>query len=280
MLADPNPDRLLPHQRPPDDPAWSTFVLLGGRGSGKTFAGASWLASIAAAAPHARLALVGPTLHDVREVMIEGRSGLVALPRYADGPKPTYEPSRRRLRFPGGATAHALSAEDPESLRGPQFHAAWVDELCAWRRPAETLALLRMGLRLGDDPRLFVTTTPKPLPALRRLLAEPGCANLRAPTVLNAENLAPPFLERLHALYGGTRLAAQELDGLIVEDAAAALWTPRRSPAAGAPGPRCWTAWWSPSTRRPRPAATRAASSSPAAASAPPTSSPTAPRPA
>jgi phage terminase large subunit-like protein len=120
---------------------------------------------------------------------------------------------------------HALSAEDPESLRGPQFHAAWADEFCVWRKPGETLALLRMGLRLGDDPRLVVTTTPKPIAALRRLKAEASCAcPVSAPTRWNADRLAPGFLEGLTELYGGTRLAAQELEGLLVEADGAALW--------------------------------------------------------
>jgi phage terminase large subunit-like protein len=175
-----------------------------------------------------RIALVGGTIHDVREVMVEGPSGIRALPRY-DAPerpewgRPTYEPTRRRLLWPNGAVGYAFSAEDPESLRGPQHGAAWADELCVWKAPEETLALLRMGLRLGDDPRLVVTTTPKPTAALRRLRAEAGCRETHAPTADNAANLPPAFLAGLTALYGGTRRAAQELDGLLVESEGA-LW--------------------------------------------------------
>lgn len=110
-----------------------------------------------------------------------------------------------------------FSAEDPESLRGPQFSAAWADEWCAWRKPAATLALLRMGLRLGARPQLVLTTTPKPTAALRRLLKEPGLARTDLPTAANAANLAPAFLKGLEGLYGGTRLAAQELEGKLVE---------------------------------------------------------------
>ncbi len=209
-----------PDQRPPEDDAWRTWLFLGGRGAGKTRAGAEWLA--AQAQPGARLALVGPSLHDVREVMIEGPSGLRACA--PPGSRPRYEASRRRFLWGNGAQAYAFSAEDPESLRGPQFHAAWADEFCAWRKPGETLALLRMGLRLGERPRLAVTTTPKPIAALRRLLAEPGLAQSRAATSANAEHLAPDFLAGLEALYGGTRLAAQELDGLVTEAAEGALW--------------------------------------------------------
>ena len=138
---------------------------MGGRGSGKTFAGAYWLAT-QALERNRRLALVGPTLHDVREVMVEGPSGVLAL--WRGERRPRWEGSRRRLVFPSGSVAHAFSAEDPDSLRGPQFHAAWADELCAWRRPEEVLSTLRMGLRLGRHPRLTVTTTPRPIAALRR----------------------------------------------------------------------------------------------------------------
>ncbi|HYG26816.1 MAG TPA: terminase family protein [Caulobacteraceae bacterium] len=198
---------------------WRTWLFLGGRGAGKTFAGAWWLTQQALRGE--RLALVGPTLHDVREVMVEGPSGLKAVVGRAF--KPRWQASRRRLVWPNGAMAYAFSAEDPDSLRGPQFHAAWADEFCAWPKPSQTLATLRFGLRLGDDPRLAVTTTPKAGAALRALLAEPGLARTHAPTSDN-EHLPPSFLESLNALYGGTRLAAQELEGLIVEDLDAALW--------------------------------------------------------
>ncbi len=212
--ASPSDLTLRRSQQPPDGP-WSTWLFLGGRGAGKTLAGAMWLAE--SAQRNQRLALVGATLHDVREVMIGGPSGLLALPRWAGGERPVYEPSRRRLVFPNGAHAHAFSAEDPDSLRGPQFGAAWADEFCAWSRPDETLAMLRLGLRLGDDPRLAVTTTPRPLAALRVLREEAGCVVTHAPTRDNAAHLAPGFLKGLTALYGGTRREAQELEGLMIE---------------------------------------------------------------
>jgi phage terminase large subunit-like protein len=207
-------------QTPPSNERWKTWLFLGGRGAGKTHAGAGWLNG--QAVKGARLALVGATLNDVREVMIEGPSGLRAITDDED--RPTYQSSRRRLVWPNGAVAHAFSAEEPERLRGPQFHAAWCDEFCAWPRAGETLALLRLGLRRGSDPRLVVTTTPRPSAALRRLMAEPGVVITRAGTADNAENLAPDFVASLEALYGGTRLAAQELDGLVVEAGADALW--------------------------------------------------------
>ena len=210
-------------QLPPDDPeggAWRTWLLLGGRGAGKTRAGAEWLA--AGAEKGERFALVGPSLHDVREVMIEGPSGLRAVS--AKDNKPRYEVSRRRLIWPRGGVAYAHSAEDPDSLRGPEFDGAWCDEFCAWPRAGETLALLRMAVRRGSDPRLVVTTTPKPTRALRGLMAEPGVVTHRMPTAQNAENLAPAFLDYLLSVYGGTSLAAQELDGLVIDDADGALW--------------------------------------------------------
>ena len=207
-------------QLPPISEDWRTWLLLGGRGAGKTRAGAEWLS--AGAEKGARFALVGPSLHDVREVMIEGPSGLRAVA--APDNKPRYEVSRRRVIWPRGGVAYAHSAEDPESLRGPEFDGAWCDEFCAWPRAGDTLALLRMAVRRGSDPRLVVTTTPKPAPALRRLMAEPGVVTQRMATAQNAQNLAPAFLDYLLSVYGGTSLAAQELDGLVVDDAQGALW--------------------------------------------------------
>ncbi|HVK81305.1 MAG TPA: terminase family protein [Verrucomicrobiae bacterium] len=205
-------------QRAPALP-WSTWLFQGGRGAGKTRAGAEWLAARAEASPGI-YALVGPTQHDVREVMVDGVSGLRNLPGRA---RPHFEKSRRRLLWPNGSVAYAFSAEEPERLRGPQFEAAWADEFCIWPKPAETLAILRMGLRLGDAPQLVVTTTPKAIPALRALRAEKSCVTTQAATFANAAHLAPTFLDGLHTLYGGTRLAAQELDGLLL-DGDGALW--------------------------------------------------------
>ena len=230
---------LRPAQTPPDGCEdgrdWSTWLFLGGRGAGKTLAGASWLADQAQAlGGGGRLALVGATLSDVREVMIEGVSGVRSLPRWTEATRPVFEPSRRLLRFANGCVAYAFSAEEPDRLRGPQFSGAWVDEFCAWPRGEETLALLRMGLRLGGPstpsgspsplhgeetghPRLVVTTTPRPTRALMRLKAEAGCVTSHAGTADNAQHLSPGFLEGMLELYGGTRRAAQELEGRIVE---------------------------------------------------------------
>ncbi|MDI7775390.1 terminase family protein [Asticcacaulis sp. EMRT-3] len=208
-----------PEQHPPEGD-WHSWLFLGGRGAGKTRAGAQWLLGLIKGG--VRVALVGPSLHDVREVMIEGPSGLRTLAGAGD--KPVYEVSRRRLKWPRGGVAYAYSAEDPESLRGPQFHFAWADEFCAWKAPGETLAMLRMGLRLGLKPRLCVTTTPKPIAALRTLMGETGSVMTRSATRDNLAGLSDDFLTSLEGLYGGTRLAAQELDGLVVADDHRALW--------------------------------------------------------
>jgi phage terminase large subunit-like protein len=217
-------------QLPPTQP-WSTWLFQGGRGAGKTRAGAEWLAARAEQTPNGMFALVGPTQHDVREVMIDGVSGLRALPNRA---APRFEASRQRLVWPNGAVAYAFSAQEPERLRGPQFEAAWADEFCVWPKPAETLANLRLALRRGPNPQLVVTTTPKPIASLRKLRAEPQCLTSQAPTTLNAAHLSPAFLAHVTALYGGTRLAAQELEGLIV-DAEGALFTAELFVRAPAP---------------------------------------------
>jgi phage terminase large subunit-like protein len=196
---------------------WKTWLFLGGRGAGKTLAGAAFIAH--AARTHERLALIGPSFAAVREVMVEGPAGLRGLGS-AFGPEgglPVYEPSRRRLVWPNGAVAEAFSAEDVDGLRGPQFAAAWADEACAWPRLDQALAMARMGLRLGDRPRLVITTTPRPGKALRTLLAEPNLVVSRGSAVENAANMAPGFVERLRDLYGGTRLERQEIDGEVLE---------------------------------------------------------------
>jgi len=198
---------------------WSTWLALGGRGSGKTWLGAGWI--VEQALDGRRMALVGASFDQIREVMIEGPSGIRALS--PANFRPRYEKARRRISWRNGALAYCFSAENPDSLRGPQFEVAWADEFCAWPWPGETLAMLRFGLRLGDDPRLLVSTTPRPIAALRALLKEPGMMESRLPTLTNAHNLSPGFLTHLEGLYGGTRLAAQELEGQVVEGEGA-LW--------------------------------------------------------
>lgn len=221
------------HQWPPDVSGngrdWLTWLLIGGRGAGKTRAGAEWIrAQALGIAPLAhesvgRIALVGETEHDVREVMIEGVSGLLAVHRRDE--RPVWISSRKRLEWHNGAVAYAFSAEDPESLRGPQFGCAWSDELAKWRYADEAFDMLQFGLRLGAQPRQLITTTPRPTALIKRLLKDESCAVTRAPTKDNALNLAPNFLQTVMARYAGTRLGRQELDGELIEDRPDALWT-------------------------------------------------------
>ncbi|MBL8590560.1 MAG: DNA-packaging protein [Methylobacteriaceae bacterium] len=220
-------------QLPPDAAQgggdWSIWLALGGRGAGKTRAGAEWVKGMAlgrrpwANAPVGRIALIGETAADLREVMIEGVSGILAVHRACE--RPVWEPTRRRLSWPNGAIAQGFSAEDPESLRGPQFSAAWCDELAKWRRPEAVFDMLQFGLRLGDRPRQMITTTPRPIALIKNLIADPRVAVTRAATRLNAPNLAPDFLESIVGRYAGARLGRQELDGEIVDETPGALWT-------------------------------------------------------
>ncbi|MCB1495654.1 MAG: DNA-packaging protein [Bauldia sp.] len=202
--------------------------MLGGRGAGKTRAGAEWVRGLAlgippfADGPVERIALVGETFADVREVMIEGISGLLRVHETAE--QPEWQPTRRRLVWRNGAVAQAFSAEDPEGLRGPQFAAAWSDELAKWRHAEATWDMLQFGLRLGTRPRQMVTTTPRPTPLLRRLIAASDTAITRATTRANRKNLAAGFIERVVGRYAGTRLGRQELEGELIEDRADALW--------------------------------------------------------
>jgi len=210
------------HQIPPAG-HWAIWLLLGGRGAGKTRSGAEWVRALALAAKASPIALVGETEHDVREVMIEGVSGILAAHERCR--RPLWIPSRRRLEWQNGVIAQAFSAEDPDSLRGPQFAAAWCDELAKWRNADAAFDMLQFGLRLGERPRQVITTTPRPLPLIKRLLADPATAVTRAATRSNAHNLSPLFFDAVMARYAGTRLGRQEIDGEIVEDRPDALWS-------------------------------------------------------
>lgn len=208
-----------PAQRAPAGD-WAVWLFLGGRGAGKTFAGASWIVEQAQGGKRRALALVGPDFHHVREVMIEGPSGVVRL----SGGEARYQPTRRRVEFANGAIASAFSAEDPDALRGPEFDGGWGDELCYWPDPQGLLDTLALGLRQGRDPRLVLTTTPRPITALRSLLARPDVVTTRAATVDNAANLSAGFLAGLANRYAGSAYARQELEGVLIEDPEGALW--------------------------------------------------------
>ena len=211
-----------PHQRPEFDD-WLIWLLLGGRGSGKTRTGAEWIREQVAHHGKSRIALIAPSLNDAREVMLDGESGLLHIGYPSERPK--FAPSRRRLEWPNGAVGHIFTAEDPDGLRGPQFDAAWADEFCAWSYPNQTLSNLRLALRLGDNPRLVMTTTPRPIPALKALMSMKGVLISCGTTADNEDNLAPTFLAAMEDAYGGTRLGRQELGGEYIADLDGALWT-------------------------------------------------------
>ena len=218
----------MPHQLPPEGD-WRSWVIMGGRGAGKTRAGAEWVrAQVEGGRPLdvgrcRRVALVGETIEQVREVMIFGDSGILACSP-ADR-RPDWEATRKRLVWPNGAVATVHTAHDPDGLRGPQFDAAWVDELAKWKKAEATWDQLQFALRLGDDPRVCVTTTPRNVGVLKKLLATPSTRTTHAPTEANAANLAASFLDEVRARYRGTRLGRQELDGVLLADAEGALWT-------------------------------------------------------
>ena len=207
-------------REPPGD--WRIWLIQAGRGFGKTRAGAEWVSEVARSSPGARFALVGATIADAQRVMIEGPSGLIAVAR-------SHEPvrwiaGRRELRFHSGAIATLYSAEAGEELRGPEHHAAWCDELAKWRRGEAAWDNLMMGLRLGERPRVVVTTTPRTNAAMRRVKAASGLVETRGRTRDNPW-LPANFVGAMLENYGGTRLGRQELDGEMLEDVEGALWS-------------------------------------------------------
>ncbi len=218
----------LPHQLPPDG-VWRTWVIMGGRGAGKTRAGAEWVrAEVEGPRPtdpgrSSRVALVGETVDQAREVMVFGDSGILACS--PPDRKPVWEATRKRLVWPNGAVAQVFSAHEPEALRGPQFDAAWVDELAKWKKAGEAWDMLQFALRLGRHPRQVVTTTPKNVATLKAILGNPTTVVTHAPTIANKAHLAASFLDEVYARYGGQTKGRQELDGEIVEDLDGALWT-------------------------------------------------------
>jgi phage terminase large subunit-like protein len=207
---------------------WRVWLVLGGRGAGKTRTGAEWVRAKALGLapagkePASRIALVGETLGEVRRVMIEGVSGLLAV--HAPDERPRFEVSKLQLVWPNGAVAQIFSAEDPDSLRGPQFAAAWCDEIAKWRLVEEAWDMLQFGVRLGSAPQVAVTTTPRPIPLLRKLLRDAATVVTQAATAANAAHLAPTFVTEMERRYGASALGRQELMGEIVDDMAASLW--------------------------------------------------------
>ena len=218
----------LPHQLPPPG-AWKTWVIMGGRGAGKTRAGAEWVRSmVEGPGPEdpgqaRRVALVGETVDQVREVMIMGDSGILACS--PPDRRPEWQATRKRLVWPNGAEAQVFSAHDPDSLRGPQFDAAWVDELAKWKKGQETWDMLQFALRLGDHPRQVVTTTPQNVQVLKAIMKNPSTVSTHAPTSANKAYLAKSFLEEVTARYAGQSLGLQELEGVLLDDLEGALWS-------------------------------------------------------
>ncbi len=206
---------------------WTTWLLMGGRGSGKTRAGAEWVNQLAlgdnARPPLSPIALVSETISEVRAVMVEGVSGLLNIGKPKN--RPRFDRGRNMLVWKNGSEAHLLPACEPERFRGPQFGAAWCDELAKWTNGNEALDMLQFALRLGDRHRQLVTTTPRPTKLLKRLLGDPRTIVTRMRTDENSANLAENFLVEIVGRYRGTFLGRQELDGELINDLPDALWT-------------------------------------------------------
>lgn len=210
-----------PAQLAPDGD-WLIWLVMAGRGFGKTRAGAGWVHELVETKQAGRIALVAPTAADARDTMVEGVSGLInTAPPWM---RPIYEPSKRRVTWPNGAIATTFSSEEADRLRGPEHDAAWADELGAWQDPQSAWDMLQFGLRLGAHPRCLVTTTPRPIKLLKELLGRTDVVVTRGSTFDNAANLAPTFLAAVRQRYEGTRLGRQELNAELLTDMPGALW--------------------------------------------------------
>jgi phage terminase large subunit-like protein len=207
-------------QKPPTDLEWFVWLLLSGRGAGKTRSGAEYIHRVVHHV--SRVALVAPTGPDARDTMLEGESGLLTIAK--PDHRPVYEPSKRRLTWPNGAIGTVFSAEEPDRLRGPEHGAAWCDEAAFYPLIQGVWDNLLFGLRMGALPRVVVTTTPKPKPWLKELVKDPRTRISRASTYDNLDNLSPVFAERIIAKYEGTRLGRQEIHAELLEDVEGALW--------------------------------------------------------
>jgi phage terminase large subunit-like protein len=210
-------------QIPPSDRGWRTWLMLAGRGFGKTRSGAEWIEGLANARPGARIALVGATIADARSIMVEGVSGLLHVAA-RKGRGLLWEPSLGRLKWPNGSEAQLFSGDHADGLRGPEHDFAWCDELAKWREAEASWDNLQFGLRRGPRPRALVTTTPRPGPLLKRIGAMDSTVVTRGRTSDNI-NLDEEVIDLLTATYAGTRIGAQELDGELLEDVEGALWT-------------------------------------------------------
>lgn len=223
-----------PEQRPPDTFDWGIWLYLAGRGSGKTRSASEWIRDKARVTNEGQLrfALVARTAADVRDVLVEGESGIINVSPPSE--KPHYEPSKRRLTWPNGNTATLFTADEPDGLRGPQAHYAWADELAAWRQTPDAAGMtswdnLRVATRLGPHPQIIATTTPKRVPLLYALIEESKKTGKvvisKGSTMDNSGNLSEVYLDAILGVYQGTRLAQQELYGEMLDDVEGALWT-------------------------------------------------------
>ena len=208
-------------QLPPEGD-WDTWLILAGRGFGKTRTGAEWVRAQVEDRHATRIALVARTLPEAQSIMIEGESGIINISPHWN--QPTYEPSKRKLTWPSGAHALVFSSHEPDQLRGPQFDAAWCDELASWEYAQETWDNLSFALRLGRHPRAVVTTTPKPIELIRSLPNSPGVHVTRGSTFDNKDNLAPSFFNGIIDRYDGTRLGQQEIHAELMDEDEDALW--------------------------------------------------------
>ena len=205
---------------PPGD--WDTWLILAGRGFGKTRTGAEWVRAQVENKQATRIALVARALDEAQSVMIEGESGILNISSHWN--MPAYEPSKRKLTWPNGAHALVFSSHEPDQLRGPQFDAAWCDELASWQYPEQTWDNLNFALRLGRRPRCVVTTTPKSIELVRSLPNSPGVHVTRGSTYDNQDNLAPSFFSGIIERYDGTRLGQQEIHAELIDEDEDALW--------------------------------------------------------
>jgi phage terminase large subunit-like protein len=211
-----------PNQLPPEGDWWTVWLLMAGRGFGKTRTGAEYVRDEVEAGRAGRISLIAATASDVRDVLVEGESGLMAVcPPWN---KPLFEPSKRRVTWPNGAVATMFSGEEPERLRGPQSDLAWCDEIGAWSS-GDAWDQMMFGLRLGRRPRVVATTTPRPTQLIRDIIKRQDVVVTRGGTYENRRNLADAFLTTVVKKYEGTRLGRQELDGELLEDTPGALWS-------------------------------------------------------
>lgn len=216
------PNQLEPERVLFNGELWTTWLILAGRGFGKTRCGSETVIKWVRSGACKRIALIAQDSADARDVMVEGESGILACSPRDFVPK--YEPSKRRLTWPNGAVATLFSAEDFDSLRGPQFDGAWCDELCKWRYAQEAWDNLQFGLRLGDHPRQIVTTTPRPMRLLKDIVLRSDTFITKGTTMENLANLAPPFRKAVIEKYEGTRIGRQELNAELLDDTPGALW--------------------------------------------------------